>query len=156
VGGHFLWLDKKERFLDNVETIPFSGCHLWQGEISRNGYGIFRIKRFHKLAHRVSWEMENGIIPDGLVINHKCRVRNCVNVKHLEVTDFRTNVLIGVGPSAVNHKKQNCPKCKASYSLNNRGRRICLACIKIRRRIKHRTKAFIKYRDNNGWLGYNL
>ncbi len=152
VGGRFLWLDQKERFLDNVEPIPFSGCHLWKGTVARNGYGRFWVKGIRKMAHRVSWEMENGIIPSGLVINHKCRVRNCVNVKHLEVIDFRTNVLIGIGPTAVNYKKQNCPKCKAGYSIDLRGHRICLACIKKRKRIKHKIKKFFQYRERCGWL----
>ena len=63
-----------------------SGCWLWQGQISRNGYGRHRVGPGRPLvaAHRVSYEHFVGEIPEGLQLDHTCRVRNCVNWAHLE------------------------------------------------------------------------
>ena len=44
-----------------------------------------------QLAHRVAWEDARGPIPDGLTIDHLCRVRNCVNVEHLELVTIAEN-----------------------------------------------------------------
>lgn len=73
-------------------------CWEWQGNVSkRTGYGK---KQFHgktMLAHRWMYEMIQGPIPDGLVINHKCRNRKCVNPHHLEVVDQAGNCRDGAG-----------------------------------------------------------
>lgn len=60
------------------------GCWLWQGSISRLGYGEMRLDRNTKgKAHRVAWELENGPIPEGMEVCHSCDVRACVRVDHL-------------------------------------------------------------------------
>jgi hypothetical protein len=72
-------------------------CWLWRGPFYRNGYGIFRLNepRRTALAHRVAYELERGTIPRGLVVDHLCRVKACVNPHHLEVVPQRTNVQRG-------------------------------------------------------------
>lgn len=61
-------------------------CWEWIGSINpKTGYGK---KQWHgraEMAHRWMWMMLFGIIPDGMVINHKCSNRKCVNPHHLEV-----------------------------------------------------------------------
>ncbi len=61
-----------------------TGCHLWQGACSWNGYP--RIKRDNRLqwAHRWYYEQEKGPIPEGLDLDHLCRTPRCVNPDHLE------------------------------------------------------------------------
>lgn len=65
---------------------PASGCHLWMGKLSRNGYGALRLPQTqHGRAHRASWEVHRGPVPKGLYVLHKCDVRSCINPDHLWV-----------------------------------------------------------------------
>lgn len=64
---------------------PETGCWLWQMRKGDNGYGrVTRDGRTH-MAHRALWEDQFGPVPDGLTLDHLCRVRECVNPAHLEV-----------------------------------------------------------------------
>lgn len=62
---------------------PTSGCVIWLGYLNPRGYGVFRMARATKLAHRVAWELRHGPITDGRLVCHRCDVRCCVNVDHL-------------------------------------------------------------------------
>lgn len=59
-------------------------CWLWLGRKNPSGYAQIVIAKRQRSAHRVSYETFVGPIPDGLEIDHLCRVRHCVNPKHLE------------------------------------------------------------------------
>lgn len=72
-----------ERFWDKAEKTD-SGCWLWSGAMFPNGYPCFSINRGSVGAHRVAYELANGPIPEGLTIDHLCRVKRCVNPDHLE------------------------------------------------------------------------
>ena len=78
-------LDKKivEFFWGHFIAIPESGCWIWTGHYNNLGYG--RIKHKYKFygAHRISYVVHNGEIPDNLCVLHTCDVRCCVNPKHL-------------------------------------------------------------------------
>ncbi|MCK5445678.1 MAG: HNH endonuclease [Rhodospirillaceae bacterium] len=73
----------QERFEMYISPEPMSGCWLWAASCHKWGYGRFRVGSKKKLAHRVSWEIYNGPIPDGLCVLHKCDVPECVNPDHL-------------------------------------------------------------------------
>lgn len=71
------------RAIENgIVRVPWSGCWLWFGA-EGSGYGRVGFKGNLLLTHRVSWELTNGPIPDGLWVLHKCDVRCCVNPDHL-------------------------------------------------------------------------
>lgn len=72
-----------------------SPCWIWQLAIAQgNGYGRKMDPRVGKVvpAHRIYWERENGPVPDGLTLDHLCRVRACVNPAHLEPVTQVENV----------------------------------------------------------------
>lgn len=77
-------------------TIDERGCWRWQGQKNRFGYGQLNVevggKRMCLRTHRVSYEAYVGPIPDGLEIDHLCRVRDCANPEHLEPVTRSENV----------------------------------------------------------------
>src|SRR6266496_2265386 len=74
-------------------------CWLWTGKTGRDGYGRIGLGGRGALvrvrAHRFAYELLIGPIPDGLQIDHLCRVRHCVNPAHLEPVTQRENILRG-------------------------------------------------------------
>lgn len=75
-----------------------SGCWIWQNDTSSNGYGQIKPAGSKRLpAHRASYVAFKGEIPDGLYIDHLCRVRACVNPDHLEPVTHEENVRRGLG-----------------------------------------------------------
>ena len=77
-------------------------CWLWKGTIMLNGYGQFKTRNQRHLAHRFAYNAVRGAIPDGLQLDHLCRVRACVNPDHLEPVTGTVNILRGESPGAKN------------------------------------------------------
>src|SRR5690606_27636904 len=72
-------------------------------------YGfLWRANRKYLRAHVASYELHVGPVPDGLVLDHLCRNRACINPSHMEPVPNRVNVLRGEGPTAVNARKTHC------------------------------------------------
>lgn len=72
-----------EAFEQKYIPEPMSGCFLWMCAQHKQGYGSLAIKRKSLLAHRVSWELHRGPIPDGMKVLHSCDNPPCVNPDHL-------------------------------------------------------------------------
>lgn len=68
-----------------------TACWLWTGEINRNGYGRVWWKQKRRVAHRAVWEAVLGDIPPGLILDHRCRCRACVNPEHTEPVTHKVN-----------------------------------------------------------------
>jgi hypothetical protein len=86
-----------ERVMARVR-VDESGCWIFTGALSTSGYGrVGRGARAEGLAqtHRVTYEHLVGPIPEGLDIDHLCRVRACCNPAHLEPVTRRENCLRG-------------------------------------------------------------
>ena len=67
------------------------GCWEWTGYITPQGYGLFWDGSRPNTAHRVSWGLSNGPIPDGMDIDHRCANRRCVRPDHLRVVTRSQN-----------------------------------------------------------------
>ena len=91
--------------------------------------------RFWAKVERVAYEMVVGPIPDGLQIDHLCRVRNCVNPDHLEPVTPRENTMRGYSIQAQNARKTHCihghPFEGNTYARPD-GNRECAVCKKAR------------------------
>lgn len=77
---------RNERFWSHVDKISSPiGCWLWTASKTSGGYGKFGISReeYWVRAHRFSYELANGPIPENLCVLHRCDVRACVNPSHL-------------------------------------------------------------------------
>lgn len=124
----------KTRFWAKVDKAGPGGCWLWTAAIDTHGYGAFRLEGRTVKAHRLAVELERGPIPDGLVIDHLCRVRHCVNPGHLEPVTNRENILRGVSPPASNARRDTCDQGHELEVSAWTGKRACPECVKARRR----------------------
>jgi DNA-binding CsgD family transcriptional regulator len=69
-----------------------TACLVWDGYTNPQGYGVTGDGTKRRLAHLVLWEQENGPVPDGLELDHLCRVRCCVRLDHLEPVTHAVNM----------------------------------------------------------------
>lgn len=101
--------DKTARFWAKVLPPDANGCRIWAGGTDGDGrYGGFWDGRRVVRAHRWAYEQHHGPLPDGVVLDHLCRVTRCVNPDHLEPVTQQVNVLRGGAPSAINASKTEC------------------------------------------------
>jgi hypothetical protein len=141
----------EKRFWSKVDK---SGeCWLWMGTKSR-GYGQFYLYGRGWPAHRLAYELVIAPIPEGLQLDHLCRVRHCVNPDHLEAVTNKVNCLRGVSPWAVNARKTDCPQGHP-YSGENlytapSGARYCRTCNRkqTRERSRERYATDAAYRES--------
>ncbi len=121
------------RFWAKVNKTSDYGCWLWTASKDSNGYGFFSNPggRTPKMvrAHRLAYEMKNGPIPVGLVIDHICRTPACVNSDHMEVVSPAENTLRGIGPTAAQARRTHCPLGHIYDYAYPDGRRGCRKCM---------------------------
>lgn len=92
--GRFVKQPELERFWDKVKKTD--SCWIWIGAKANNGYGALHRSGNHSKiirAHRLSWEVHFGPIPEGLEVLHRCDNPPCVRPDHLHL-----------GTQADNHK----------------------------------------------------
>lgn len=128
--------------MDRVQVTD-DGCWLWTGYVDRDGYGR---QNEGRLAHRLMYEALVGPIPEGLTIDHLCRVRHCVNPAHLEPVTLRENVLRGYGLGGNQARRTHCPQGhpydeENTYKAPGSRRRYCRACQRTRAEQKRKVAA---------------
>lgn len=143
--------EDKARFQSKYTT-KSNGCMLWNSPLDKDGYGTFYFARRNRRAHRVAWFFANGEIPEGLVVNHKCKNHGCVNPQHLEVVTKKENALKdSVSIPALNARKTHCPNghpYDGTQTIRGKVQRICTICTKE----KHR-RLRAKWRDEDPLKG---
>jgi hypothetical protein len=86
----------KDRFYRRVKLPDENGCMNWEGATNGRGYGQLQVNRKNLYAHRLSYTLMVGPIPNDLVLDHLCRNRRCCNPLHLEPVTVSTNAVRGV------------------------------------------------------------
>jgi hypothetical protein len=123
-----------------------SHCWIWTRGKFTNGYGAFTLKDHMVGAHKYSYELLNGKIPDNLEPDHLCRNKSCVNPSHIEVVTHRENVKRGILPEinklrarAITHCNHGHPFDTANTHISVDGWRVCRICQRLKT-VRYRAK----------------
>ncbi|UOF80798.1 endonuclease [Caudoviricetes sp.] len=148
-----------QRFWEKVDKSAPNGCWEWRSAIRGNGYGAFfthLIEEGRKChgAHRFSWELANGPIPNGLWVLHKCDNRICVNPDHLFLGDRKDNMqdaakkkrICTIGKSRMTHCHRGHKFTSENTRITTQGHRRCKACADILDAARGRKAAAIRAR----------
>lgn len=133
-----------QRFLSQIAYV--GDCWIWTGNV-KSGYGQMHIKledgtSTTKSTHVLAYVWLKGAVPEGLQLDHLCRIRCCCNPDHLEPVTCRENLLRGDTLAAAGSKKSHCPQGHAYDEANTYvsplGLRSCRACKRERNRVHMR------------------
>lgn len=125
----------RERLLSKAVINWETGCWEWTAHRSSAGYGRIQIGKRNVEAYRVAYELIEGSVPQGLHLDHLCRVRHCINPAHLEPVTQRENTLRGVSPAARHAARNTCAAGHLHSESNTRvinGKRSCRECDRAR------------------------
>ena len=111
-------------------TLDEHGCWLWEGTTVAGGYGHLSVGRVRRrYVHAVTFEHFRGPVPEGLELDHLCRVRGCANPWHLEAVTHAENVRRGLaGQSRCHHADAEKYRRKSTGAIA-----YCRACRRDRR-----------------------
>lgn len=114
-------------------------CWTWSGSRTTGGYGNLRWRGGYAYAHRLAWELKNGPIPDGMVIDHLCRNRACCRPEHLQPVEHVTNVRRGLSGYGLRSecKRGHDVADPANVRIDAAGYRQCRKCDAIRTEAKN-------------------
>jgi hypothetical protein len=114
-----------------------TSCWVWQGYKEERGYGRTKVPGYslgNAHVHRASYELHIGAIPDGLTIDHLCRVRACCNPAHLEAVTAYENYRRGLAFERVKqtHCKRGHELAGENVRVDRKGDRVCRTCHRLR------------------------
>jgi hypothetical protein len=98
----------EQRFWSKVQGGNVETCWIWTATRKPGGYGKFHANGKAHNAHRWAYEQLVAEIPAGLVLDHLCRRRDCVNPWHMEPVTNRVNLRRGLPPGRYNAAKNRC------------------------------------------------
>ena len=116
-------------------VVDDTGCWLWTRSLTPAGYAQARYRGSATPVHRISYELEHGAIPVGMVVDHICRVRRCANPKHLRLLTRGQNVMAdgSLSPSRKWADRTHCSRGHEFTPENtkryrNKSGRVCITC----------------------------
>ena len=145
----FISIPAENRFWEKVHI--GEKCWTWMGAKTAKGYGQIWVDGKSDYAHRISFEMHKGPIPDGLEIDHLCENPSCVNPGHLEAVTHAENIRRAARRiDYANSRKTHCMHGHALSGENLRpdkgGRRQCRECARRRDQERRARAALAKAR----------
>ena len=118
-------ISPEERFWSKVDKNYPGDCWLWTGCLCK-GYGHFWFEDRLVYAHVFAYELENGPVPDGLELDHKCRMKPCVRSVHLEAVTHQVNIIRGYAERT--HCKRGHPLSGENCGRQGQNWRFCRTC----------------------------
>ncbi len=95
---------------------PETGCLLWTGCRSTNGYGLVGYAGQRLQAHRAAWIAVHGAITPGLLVCHRCDVRTCIDPAHLFLGTQKENMADKVAKQGHERRTEKGPERRPSKS----------------------------------------
>lgn len=131
-------------------------CIIRDGPKTSTGYGMRWVNGKKGYVHRQVYELANGEIPKGLVIDHLCHNKSCINVAHLEAVTQAENLLRSPTASTLNGQKTHCKSChpftgdNLYFDKTKKGlpSRQCRECNRAKQRRNYRMKRMGVVNDN--------
>lgn len=152
-------LPETDRFWFYVAESDVDDCWIWLGALNIGGYGVFNLNESNgggqAKAHRYAYQEMRDPFPDRIdgqkaELDHRCRVRPCVNPWHLQIVTRRGNILLGNGFAAENSRKAHCPNGhaydEANTLITSAGWRACRTCIYEKNNRYQATEEFLAKR----------
>jgi hypothetical protein len=140
------------KFIRSFEIDKETGCHNYTGCIGTTGYGKINILRVTVAAHRLSYSIYKGPIPDHLLVCHKCDNPKCINPDHLFLGSYLENNLDKIKKGRDHNKSKTHCKNGHEFSIENtnfqkNGKRKCRVCDREKRRKQGDGSRPYRYKD---------
>lgn len=121
-------------FWTRVGEPDANGCRVWTGATAGGDpgapYGLTWNGERPEMAHRVAYRLAGGEIPDGMQIDHLCRVRLCVNPEHLEPVTAAENLRRRYRDAPATHCPNGHEYTPESTRIEPDGGRRCRVCLR--------------------------
>lgn len=142
----------EERIFEKISPCPNTGCWFWTGADKGRGreYGQVWFRGRNTCAHRAVYITLVGEIPDGLELDHLCRVKSCVNPDHLDPCTHAENIERrdrALAKCGMPDRHWDQSRCKHGHEFtdentktSSNGKKLCRMCCKISSRRKYERK----------------